>query len=737
MTDDREPARKNWDAYVRARDSGHDVYVREAARFEDFYYGDQWSDEELANLGDRPALTINQILSTVNAMLGERINKRMELRYAPTRGGTAELANNVLTPLVRHIQEDNQYHYVEGELFLDGLVKDRGFLDVRMDFSDDMRGEVRITKLDPRVVIPDPLARDYDTRKWNEVTTTYWMTLDEVELEYGEAARRKVEVFATSGTYAYGYEQDCIEWSTRDAYFGDPDEIMPENGDRSWADVARVRVIDRQYRKLGWARVFVDPTTGDMREIPEDMTEERIDELAQTLGLSVTRQLRRRVRWTVSVGDVTLFDEWSPYRWFTVVMYAPYFIPGRPFGVVRNLISPQQQLNKSESQELHIINTTANSGWDIEAGQLVNMTEEELEERGAETGLVVVRKPGTPPLNKIQPNTVPSGISNVGAKAAGAIRAISGVYDAMLGDSGPEISGIALETKLSRGLVQLQVPFDNLNRTRMILGEMLYNLIRDYYTEERVYYVADFNTPGHPVIPVELNKQAFDGSVINDIAVGEYGVTVDIGPSHTSVQDQQFGVALELRKAGIAVPDYAVVENSPLGNRHEVAQLLRQMQGFAEPTPEQQQLAQIQMEFQLQMMQAELLEKQARAMLMQAQAGQAQAKAGETQGDLQLRAAEMEMQADLKLRELNQRWMEFQANLENKLQLAGIHSQNKDQSTRFSTLAKQTMHSQKLLSDERKASLQAAVQVENARQKAAQKPVAKPTSAAKSAKTRK
>ena len=45
------------------------------------------------------------------------------------------------------------------------------------------------------------------------------------------------------------------------------------------------------------------------------------------------------------------------------------------------MISPQEQLNKISSQELHIVNTTANSGWVVESGSLSNMTEEELEER--------------------------------------------------------------------------------------------------------------------------------------------------------------------------------------------------------------------------------------------------------------------------------------------------------------------------------------------------------------------
>ena len=49
----------------------------------------------------------------------------------------------------------------------------------------------------------------------------------------------------------------------------------------------------------------------------------------------------------------------------------------------------QEQLNKISSQELHIVNTTANSGWIVESGSLSGMTADDLEEHGAETGLVL------------------------------------------------------------------------------------------------------------------------------------------------------------------------------------------------------------------------------------------------------------------------------------------------------------------------------------------------------------
>jgi hypothetical protein len=705
-----EVAKANWAAYERARDSGHDKWVENAAKYRRFYHGggEQWDEKDRARLESegKPVLETNMVLSTINAMLGERINQQAEIRFSPSRGGVVELAEGVLTPLARHIQDDNDFTFVEGEVTSDGLILDRGYFDIRMDFELDKRGEVRIESLDPFTVIPDPMAGSYDPRKWREVIITRWMTPEDVEAEYGAEHRKAVEAFASVART--DYDSDCIEYNTRTHTFGEFDELLATHS--SGPEVQRVRVIERQHRRMGEVRMFVHNETGDMEPVPDKMSDEEAKARAGALNLSIEKHQRKRVRWTVTIGNHVVSDEWSPYMHFTVVPYFPYYMRGRPFGAVRNLISPQEQLNKADSQELHIINTTANSGWDIEAGQLVNMTEEELEQRGAETGLVVVRKPGSPPLAKIKPNTVPSGITNVAAKAGGAIRSISGVHDAMLGDSGPELSGVALESKLKRGLVQLQVPFHNLNRTRKILGEIMYRLIKDYYTEERVYHVADFNVPGAPMRPVELNKQLADGTVINDITTGEYAVRVEVGPSRENVQEVQFAQAVEMRNAGVMVPDHVVIENSQLLHRTEIAELVRQMQGLGEPSPEQQAQQQAMAEFQGQMMQAELQQNIAKGQLLQAQAMQAAAKAGELEGAKQAQFIELQKDLEVELRRLDQRWAELQANLANKLELANLHAGAKTDLTKYQTVAKQTMEQARLRTEQQKALLQSATQ---------------------------
>src|SRR5690606_20132118 len=108
------------------------------------------------------------------------------------------------------------------------------------------------------------------------------------------------------------------------------------------------------------------------------------------------------------------------------VPYFPSFIDGVTMGAVSSLLDPQQLYNKVSSQELHIINTTANSGYKVKRGALLNMTIEEAEQVGSRSG-VIFELDDIQNLEKIQPNQVPQGHDRISFKADQIMRNIAGV----------------------------------------------------------------------------------------------------------------------------------------------------------------------------------------------------------------------------------------------------------------------------------------------------------------------
>ncbi|MGB0358424.1 MAG: hypothetical protein ACPGC4_01140 [Litorivicinaceae bacterium] len=655
--DESVTASNQWDRYIRARDNGHLDYIEMAKKCDSYYRGEQWDEADIAALDaeGRPALTINTILPTINTVLGEQSTRRADIQFKPRRGGDAEVAHT-LNKMYMQIADNNKLDWVEQQVFADGLIMDgRGYFDVRMDFSDHVEGEIRITAKDPLDILPDPDAKDADPKTWNEVFETKWMTLDEIEELYGKKKAEALQFIAENGN---SFGRDSIEYE--ETRFGDIDSTddylgagIP--GDDEYRNVKALRVIERQHKRITRIDCFVDPNTGDQREVPEAWSDRKAKKFAKEYGLSIISKTKRKVRWTVTCDKVVLFDDWSPYNDFTVVPYFAYFRRGRPFGMVRNLLSPQEQLNKIASQELHIVNTTANSGWMVESGSLVGMTVDDLEEHGAETGLVVEYARGTNPPVKIQPNSIPTGLDRISQKAAINIKAISGINDSMLGSDSAEVSGVAIQAKQNRGAIMIQVPLDNLRKTRQYLAEKILNLLQTFYTEQRVIQVTNDSDPLKPREPMVINEMTPEGTIINDLTLGEYDVVVSTAPARDSFDEVQFAEALNLRNAGVAIPDDAIIEYSHLAKKGELAKRIRMITGV-ERTPEQMEIAAMQQQMAMQQLQLEIAKLEAEVQKIQSEAAVNIAKVQDV-SDVQpnLRLQELQSKLQMKMEELNLR----------------------------------------------------------------------------------
>jgi hypothetical protein len=312
------------------------------------------------------------------------------------------------------------------------------------------------------------------------------------------------------------------------------------------------------------------------------------------------------------------------------VPYFPNFRSGTPLGIVRDLISPQEQFNKLSSQSLHVVNSTANSGYIMDEGALINMSPEELARDGAKTGIVLVKQQNKE-ITKIQPNQIPSGIVAIAQGASDAIKRISGVSEYMVGEGSDEVSGIALESRINRNLSQLQPIFDSLDYTRTLLARRMLKLIQRFYSDTRMLRITSEAQTGDATYEtMVVNEPTPEGTIKNDLTVGEYDVVASSQPNRATFEDTQFAQAIQMVNAGVQIPPDILVELSSFSRKHEIAERIRQQMGMGEPTPEQQQMAQMQQQMQMQQfqlemgkLQAQIQELQTQAMLNQAKAEQA------------------------------------------------------------------------------------------------------------------
>lgn len=566
-----DPAKDNWYRYQYMRDAGHKEFVDKARVCEAFVAGQQWDAQDLNKLREsgRPALTINKLLSTVDHLKGEQLFNRASIGFRPARGmANAEVAD-ALTKTHLNIAQANRMSWVRTDVFEDGLVTGRGYFDARIDINSNFMGDVRVKRIAPELIMLDPDASEYDPQSWSDVGKSSWVSLSEIQMLYGKRKAKELEPIEP-GYSPYDFADDDF---VRDGTFAHAAHGRSRHMAQSYYPYGVqkfFRLFERQYYEVTNGNVFVDSVHGEIVPVPEPWDDERIGEfLRVNESVHVMRKLIRKIRWSVTAGPLTLHDSWSPYGYFTVVPFFPHFRQGRTHGVVEHLLNPQEAFNKTRSQELHVINTSANSGWITQDNNLVNMTERQLETRGSQSGVVIVVK-DVSQLEKIKPNQVPSGLDRASYKSEEDMKNIAGVSDAQTGFAREDVSGKALRANQAAGSTSFAPLFDNLARSDNLLGNRILNLVQTFYTEPRLLHIIG-TKPGQDDEAIVVNEVTAEGEILNDLSLGEYEVVVTSEPERDTYEDSQYDHAVEMRKElGIEIPDEFIIRASKLRDKEEV-----------------------------------------------------------------------------------------------------------------------------------------------------------------------
>lgn len=545
--------------------------------------GEQWSAEDKALLDaeGRPYYEFNELMPSVNSAIGYQIQNRMDIAFRP-RGGASDMEKaTILSKVVMQIADQNKLHWKETQVFSDGLIEQRGYFDIRMNFDKNIKGDIDIQFLDPRDVIPDPDAKSYDPASWADVTVSRWLLLDEIEERYGRPARDAAEK-SGDDTTDFG---DTDEETERNRFGINPGTGRYDAYTNEKDGLKRYRVIDRQKTCMEMTKCMVFPDTGDIKAVA-DMTEAQIQE-ATAAGAKNAKRMRKRIKWVVSTFSTTLHDDWSPYEDISIVPYFAYFRRGKTRGMIDNGIGPQQALNKAVSQFIHIINTSANSGWVVEENSLTNMETDDLEQVGAKTGVVVEYRKGATPPKKIEANAVPQGVDRLIDRATQALKDVT-VPDSMRGLQGNAVSGVAKQADQFASQQQLAVPLDQLAYTRQILASRIAKLVQKYYDSYRIFRITETDpiTGKEVENTIEINKPDGMGGYLNDITMGEYDVVITEQPMQVTFENSQFEQALAMRKEGVKLPDATVIRYSNLADKHEIMATMEQSGEPVDPTLE-------------------------------------------------------------------------------------------------------------------------------------------------------
>jgi hypothetical protein len=335
-----------------------------------------------------------------------------------------------------------------------------------------------------------------------------------------------------------------------------------------------VRVIETQHRVLKKVKVFVDIETGAEKILPDAVDErmiQRVMQFAQLKGLPVTieEKYKRMVRWTTTAGCKVLWDEWSPYGYMmTKIPYFPYFRRGVTRGAFHDLLDPQREINRRYNAMLHIIMTTANSGWIYEKGSLDDDMERALEQEGARPGINIVYEKGASQPSRIQPPAPPTTFERLIQMNERDLYDISSINESALGQLDKVQSGRAVQARQQQTLIGTQVYADNFSRSQELLGRLIKHNIQNFYTEPRIVQSVAGNGATEEIV---INARTAAGEIVNNVAWGDYQVAIDESPMSATFLNAQFEDAKALRQEmGIPLPDDYMIELSNLPNKEEV-----------------------------------------------------------------------------------------------------------------------------------------------------------------------
>lgn len=542
----------------------HNEWASTAKLCVDFLEGNHWSEEEKSILRQmrRTALTLNMIAPLWRLVMGYQSSNRIDVSYLPTSdSASSEAVAEVLNNIFKSEANRCDLAYTDSDVFADGLTTGRGYWDVELCFDDNDLGEIAFKAADPFSKYIDPDTQSYDLSHpelgASYIQDTVWTNLDCINEKYGSDA-----AMAVQNVFGPGYQSAVL------SYLGE-NEVSPKRffggyaDDKdfsTWSDVyyndfideqaKQVRLLDSQYRVTKISPCFVDLETGDKEMIPEEWLAkpqiiDKVMQYAEKRGnhLKIANRPVKRIRRTITCGDVMLFDKWSIYRDYTTVGFFPYFRRGKTRGMVEDLIDAQREANKKNSVLTDIVNRNANSGWMYEENTLDPEQEENLRLYGSSPGINVKykRKEGSDKPSRIEPGGYPQGLDRLEEKASNRMFDLSGLNPSALGQLDRVQSGRAIEARQRQAVLSIQMYSDNFSRSKKMQGDKALAIFQKFYTEERIYRVMGEDSS---LSITEINKKMTTGDNavlrLNDITVGKYSVHVDEVPISATFKQGQF-----------------------------------------------------------------------------------------------------------------------------------------------------------------------------------------------------
>jgi hypothetical protein len=533
---------------------------KDAERDRDYVDNKQLTSEELSALGKRgqPPMIDNRIKSKIDYLEGLERQQGIDPRALPRTPAHEEDANGA-TQALRYVAEEQDYDNKRSSAWRNLLVEGACGYSVSVEPAKygNQKFKISVRRIAWDRMFWDPHSSELDFSDASYLGVVIWMDYTDALAMYPEG-------------------KDALDVTMQSA----PSDTYDDKPKFShWADKKRKRVrICQIWIKRDDAWHFAEFTKGGI--------------LKGGASPYVTDQ---------GESDCELFFQ-AAYK----------DRDNNVFGLVREMITLQDGINKRHSKALHLLNTA--QVW-IETDALpAEMTLEELRKQAARSDATIMLNPGSISNKKVKIETrtdLAQAQLGLMQEAKNAID-LKGPNATAMGDKAQgssAASGKAIIASQQGGMVSLGSLLDNLRHLDVRVFRAIWARIRQYWTAETWVRVTDdernVKWVGMNVDPMQLQMQMQQNpqmaqqiaGVVQNVAELDCDIIIDDAPESTVPALEQFEALVQLKQfdANNELPFRALVQAAP--NLKDKAKVFQEMDKAqqAQQSPEAQQARQVQM----------------------------------------------------------------------------------------------------------------------------------------------
>jgi hypothetical protein len=564
----KETVRDVW-AMWRATRASEVASLEKIEKYRKFYAGEQWNDGDKTKLEgmSRAALTVNMSAKQVDELSGVERQQRTEFKLLPVEASD-QRATDMYQALVKQVANQSYYSISKSSGFKDALIGGRGWLNLSVDFTEDVLGTINIERWKPEDITVGP-HDDLTLKDCEVMFKEKWYSLERLKSEWGKKVK---ELEADFDFMSTGQSTKKHERYLSGGQYAKSDNWMPIGA--TFEGEAICDVTKKNYRVLErWQRVYQDVVVvgnvqADYYTQAIGWPEADLEAIRQIPGCIVIERNMPKIRITRVAGNVMLSDE-NPAdlpsdNFFCVPIYA-YKDGDTFYGKMHQMYDLQLGINKMFSLSVDILNKM--SSWNVyyDSTTFPDNEKENFKEMANQPGAVIEVTNVDKPPKREEGTRFPSEITQHMELQLRFLESIGNVTPEPPGANTSAQAILQRQKQLMKGNEEL---FDNLSLAQQSLGRLLLKTIKRYYPPERILRVLQQAAVAQKFMVGDRTFDEWSREEIIEILeksdIEKYDLIVSEADSSPSAMLGTNLLLSELAGKGMAIPPEALIETSPL-----------------------------------------------------------------------------------------------------------------------------------------------------------------------------